>query len=35
MIFSSQYKHQYKNMTAASRVKEGRRIYDKFFDTRT
>ena len=34
LIESEQYKSQYKNMTPANRVKEGKRIFDKFFDTR-
>lgn len=35
LIESEQYKSQHKNMTPASRTKEGKRIHDKFFDPRT
>jgi len=34
LIASEQYKVQHKNMTAASRAQEGKRIYSKFFDPR-
>ncbi len=35
LIASEQYKVQHKNMTAASRAQEGKRIHSKFFDPRT
>lgn len=34
LIESEQFKSQHKNMTHASRSKEGKRIHDKFFDGR-
>lgn len=35
LIESDQFKSQHKNMSPASRCKEGKRIHDKFFDPRT